>query len=82
MPKSIIVTCHHCRGTGKAPLQPHLKQTLDALTRRKQATAEQLWTGIMKGCVRSAMNRRLEELRLLGLVKRERQGRNFIYSAA
>lgn len=74
------ITCRHCEGSGEVELPRHLMETLKILKRHKTMTAEAFFASLPPGYTRSAANRRLEELRSLGFARRERQGRNFIYS--
>jgi hypothetical protein len=80
MPKPNLITCQQCKGQGRVELPEHLEQTLQKLRRMKSATALQIGEALAWKSTRSAMNRRLEELRGLGFVKRERIGRDFLYS--
>lgn len=77
--KMPTVACAHCDGTGRVPLVPSLAMTLIRLRAmgptRPGALARSLGTGS------TAMNNRLEKLRALGLVTRERHPqRGWIYA--
>lgn len=74
------ITCTKCEGHGKHALSDELWQTLAAVQRLKLAHAEQVARAVRPRPSTTAMNNRLEELRALNLVKREREGRYFYYS--
>lgn len=69
------IPCRHCEGSGKETLPEPLRQTLMKLG-KKRATSEDLRE---EGVTREAINNRLEQLRELGFVSREREGRFFLY---
>lgn len=73
--------CDKCSGTGQLPLAPELEETFAAV-KSGLHTAHQIYgkdrnrqfIGI------TAINRRLERLRNMGLLCRERQGRSMHYN--
>ena len=77
--------CPRCRGAGKVPLSEHLLSVLRLLERksgtaielRERAGGDRRWAPTAK-----AFNNRLEELRGLGLVTREKVGREWVYGIA
>lgn len=71
------IPCHHCQGKGIEPLPENLAETLSLI--RGKTTTEKL-SAKLPGVKRTAQNNRLEKLRVLGLVKRERNGKEWIYS--
>lgn len=73
----IIIPCQHCEGKCTEPLPEYLEETLLAIPAAN--TTEQL-ANKFPLISRTAQNNRLEKLRLLGLVKRERNGKEWIYS--
>lgn len=74
----VDVPCKTCGGTGLVPLVPSLQQTLNALAGGPR-TASELSDHL--GIPRTAMNNRLEGLRALGLVTRDRVTRGHVYAA-
>lgn len=75
----IEVACKSCGGTGKTPLEESLAETLPLIP-RKGATAQ--WLAASARCANispNAFNNRLERLRSLGLVRRERHGKFYHY---
>lgn len=71
------IPCHKCEGTGVLPLPDPLDETLSEI--KGPTTTEKLFRKF-PGVTRNAQNNRLEELRALGFLKRERQGKEFIYT--
>lgn len=76
--KPPLIQCETCHGTGREPLSELLTETLGMLGRR-QATAVDL---MIDGMTKNAINNRLEHLRRLGFVQRQRRGKFWVYSAA
>lgn len=76
------IQCPTCSGTGRAPLQEALQETLDVLPRRGTFTAGAIHEKIPGTVTINAVNNRLEDLRALGILKRERNGRFWSYSRA
>ena len=74
--------CRVCRGTGRIPVADHLLRVLSLLA-RKPGTAIELRErsgGDAKFApTAKAFNGRLEELRALGMVTREKVGREWVY---
>lgn len=75
--KAPAIPCHECGGTGQEPMPEGLLETLSMLG-RKMAVAQDL---TVPGMTRSAINNRLESLRALGFVQRQRRGKFWVYSA-
>jgi predicted transcriptional regulator len=71
------ITCTTCDGKGIMPLPESLAQTLSEM--RGKTTSEKLAKKI-PGVSRNAQNNRLEKLRRLNLVTRERHGKEWIYT--
>lgn len=65
-------SCGACDGTGRVPLPPSLLEMLILLKNRRQLTATDLRRLTKADVGVTAINNRLEELRRLGLVERER----------
>lgn len=81
-----LICCPTCHGEGRAPLWRTLQETLDLLRARGPLSATQLhemWQVAHPFDRRrvTAINNRLEELRDLGFVERERAGRGWVYRA-
>ena len=75
------VACSACDGTGATTLVPSLFRVLKMLHKRGPSTATDLVR--IEAIAHTAMNNRLEKLRLLGLVTRNRvDGRSWEYSLA
>lgn len=75
-----IVPCNKCQGTGRHALSDCLWETLQAVRRAKFATAIDLLRAMKWQGAVTALNNRLEDLRELGLLKRERRGKFYFYS--
>lgn len=73
------MTCGYCCGNGTRPLRDDLWDTLVMLRKLKSATAYQMMDALKWKGSASAMNNRLEDLRSVDLVTRERQGKFLIY---
>lgn len=74
----IRVKCDKCGGTGKAPLSETLQGMLENVKAFPGYSAA--WHGARHPFVGiTAFNNRLEDLRALGLVRRERLGRSWLY---
>lgn len=73
------VTCDKCGGSGDMSLPEPLQQTFDAV--RKNTTTEDLHKRF-PNISRTAQNNRMEALRKMGLLIRERAGKWWLYSRA
>jgi hypothetical protein len=73
------ITCDKCNGSGHMELPEALAETLDSIPRRGTVTAFYLH-GKLPGVTPNAQNNRLEKLRELGFLKRERSGKFWLYS--
>lgn len=78
MKKTPLVKCPECAGIGEVPLKPELLETLLALPRAGMHAAE-VAAVLKSNNTTNAMNNRLEDLRALGLVKRTRRAKFWIY---
>jgi predicted transcriptional regulator len=67
------IPCNACRGTGRVPLPKELLETLEEV-RNGHRTAIDIWarSDDRKNINVTAVNRRLERLRSLGLLKRKK----------
>lgn len=74
------IECPTCAGTGRAPMPEALQETLDVLPKRGTFTAADIQTKIPSTVTINAVNNRLEALRELGMLKRERNGKFWNYS--
>jgi DNA-binding transcriptional ArsR family regulator len=79
--KRPVIDCGKCGGKGKTPLDDTRWKTLQLLARLKRASAPELYeqSGEKDHIGPSALNQRLEDLRKLGLVDREREGSSWTY---
>ena len=76
-PQNDAIECGACGGCGFVPLPPTLQATLDILRNGGGATVPLLARALR---VRpTAMNERVERLRRLGFVARERAVRGWLY---
>lgn len=75
------VVCHHCQGTGIAPLSDDMALTLDAVKYLGKCTAPEVATAVLWSGHPTAINNRLTDLLAHGLVKRTREGRTFKWEA-
>lgn len=74
-----MVECECCCGSGKAPLSETLWSTLRVVVGLGKATAAQIAGLSPDRVAHTAMNNRLEHLRDLGLVERQKSGREWLY---
>lgn len=74
------IECPTCSGTGRAPLPEAIQETLDILPKRGQFTAADIQPKVPGTVTVNAINNRLEYLRDLGILKRERNGKFWNYS--
>lgn len=72
------VKCPKCKGTGMSPMDAMIQATMRALRRSPGRTASDLLPQF-PGVGVTAINNRLEKLRALGLVRRERRGHAWAY---
>ncbi len=79
---TIEVTCSKCKGTGKRRLSRHLMETLNHVSIVGEATAEDIAARLPDDIGTTAVNNRLEDLREMGLLKRRRDKRFWVYSCA
>lgn len=77
------IKCHKCNGKGKVELDPILAGTIHILKELKKCTATEMFDCLDRQQNLSitvvAINKRLERLREVGLVKREKNGKEFTY---
>lgn len=75
------ITCHKCEGKGEQPLDDVLWNTLQLLSKLKRVSAPEMYdkSPDKSFIVPSAINQRLEDLRRLDLVDREREGKVWKY---
>ncbi|MFA6240399.1 MAG: hypothetical protein WC655_05700 [Candidatus Hydrogenedentales bacterium] len=75
------VSCAACGGTGKVLLSGVLLEVFLDVQQHGQVCAQDVWGRMQKPNFEvTAVNNRLENLRRIGLVIRERIGRNYLYS--
>lgn len=74
--------CKHCDGSGFVELSEHLRDTLSKFQPGKQLRACDVFDMMpfLMPTTINAINNRLEDLRAMGLLKRERRGRFYYYS--
>lgn len=77
-----LIDCPGCEGSGKVELHEHLRETLDWIPSRGATSAYELLNEHPHVGQPSAFNNRLERLRGLGLVTRQRHGKTWLYSRA
>jgi hypothetical protein len=73
--------CPKCNGTGQVEISQELLDTLNAVLRSKGTDSVTLSPKFGKHHTITAINNRLERLRELGLLKRERRFRRWFYTA-
>lgn len=76
------IKCRKCKGKGIVNLDPILAGTLHILTEMKSASAPQMFEALApdyRGTV-TALNKRLERLRVAGLVVRKSKNGGWVYS--
>jgi hypothetical protein len=79
-----IICCPKCRGEGRISLSEAfapLAETLALLREHGPMTANELQPMVSKKILITGINNRLEDLRSLGLVSREKRSREWLYSA-
>lgn len=75
------IPCDTCHGKGRVPLPEHLRETLSMIAARARITATDLHAR-NEHISPNAFSNRLFELRRLGFLKRERDGKFWRYSRA
>ena len=78
--KRPLIPCSHCFGSGKVELPEHLLKVLEMVFKHRRVSAPEVLRMIGGRSGVTAMNNRLEDLRRLGLVIRERTGNAWYYS--
>lgn len=77
------IPCHHCAGSGEVELSPHLLAVLIQVRKSGEATASDLHASLATPILVTAFNNRLEQLRKLGfLVRDRRDGKTWVYQPA
>lgn len=74
----IEVACKNCGGSGKTAIDESLSETLELIPPKRGATAIELSERLPR-VKATAFNNRLERLRALGLLRRERHGKFYRY---
>lgn len=77
--ESAFVPCRACDGRGRVPLPRESRETLALLRRRGASSGADVARA--SNIKHTAANQRLERLRGLGFVTRERDGKEWIYTA-
>lgn len=75
----ITMACPKCGGNGTVPMTSALLEMLSLVKRMPGKTAPEYINSVHSQLVTTSFNNRLEELRRLGLVRRERDGKSFRY---
>lgn len=78
-PTRPAVTCAACNGCGKVALPDPLWEVITLLRQTGPSTAQHLHQLLRFDGEVTAINNRLEDLRLLGLATRQRMGRRYVY---
>ena len=77
------IKCRKCNGVGKVELDPILAGSLHILTELKKCTATEMFDCLDRQQNLSitvvAINKRLERLRVAGLAKRTKNGKEYCY---
>ena len=78
-----LVSCKACAGKGSVELPEHLVQMLAILRGGPPLSAPEVYLRTLdrEAFGVTAINQRLEDLRGLGLVERERRGKTYFYKA-
>ena len=74
------IVCPRCEGEGKVPLSDHLKEALLAVPTKGCTYVENVAAKL--DIKPSAASNRLVDLLIMGLLKREREGKYWRYSRA
>lgn len=75
--------CPNCAGTGRSSLPEALQETFDAIPKRgRQFRASDIQALVPGAVTVNAINNRLEALRDLGFLQRERWGKYWLYNRA
>lgn len=77
--EGICIVCPHCKGVGKVNLPRRLRETLNYVE-AGYSTATEIQTEFLRDIGITAVNNRLEDLRKLGIIKRHKQGKQWIYT--
>lgn len=80
--KQICITCPQCEGKGRVGLPNSLSDTLAMIPKNGARCAEELAQKSIEDIGVTAWSNRLVNLLMLGLVKRERDGKYWRYSRA
>lgn len=80
MPFIHSIKCPRCEGEGKVPLPEHLSEALKAVPSKGVTYVENVAAKL--DIKPSAASNRLVDLLLMGLLKREREGKYWRYSRA
>lgn len=76
------IGCPACGGCGKVPfakVHPRLARLCERLYAMPPLSAADLWRANQDECGVTGFNNRLEKLRRLGFVEREKRGRAWLY---
>ena len=73
------IECPHCAGLGKVPISGSLAETLEAVRSQRGITAIQVHAKLGDQIGITAVNNRLEDLRRIGLLIRQRVGHQWMY---
>lgn len=78
---TVIVKCPHCGGSGKAPVDRALAETLAVMSDKSWTTAVEIFAKLKTPYLTepTAVNNRLTKLFHLGLVQREARGRTYFW---
>lgn len=80
--KTLMAPCQKCCGTGRVPLSEELSITLACVKAGRRVTVEGVAGKLKWKGTPNAIHNRLEDLRAMGFVTRERQSKFFYYSPA
>lgn len=82
-PKSLQIQCQKCHGTGRVEISNELRSVLELVKKNAPVSVFRVYNLLGNPYIGvTAINQRLEDLRKLGFVERERQGKAFFYTAA
>lgn len=79
--KRPTIPCPTCKGEARVPISDELMEVLLFIRRRTGADAQTVFDKLGAKISISGINNRLEYLREIGLLRRERRGRRWFYSA-
>lgn len=79
--KSPTMTCPHCKGCGRVPLDPASMETLAVLSKKQFISSIEVFHKIKGAYLRepTAANNRLTKLQELGFVVSERRGKSLFW---